>query len=61
MAKAVQGSAVFALPNQLYSETINDTSAEGVLVRKASKIYGVGSSRCPVLQGLDMTVQKGTM
>jgi hypothetical protein len=43
-----------------FSKT-SDFAAQGVLIRNASKIYGVGKKRCAVLNGIDMSVNKGTM
>jgi hypothetical protein len=39
----------------------SDFAAQGVLIRNASKIYGVGKKRCAVLNGIDLSVKKGTM
>lgn len=61
MTKDVEGPAVFVSSDQFDSERNNDTCADGVLVRKANKIYGVGNSRCAILEELNMTVKKGTM
>ncbi|KAI9558879.1 ABC protein [Daphnia sinensis] len=33
----------------------------GVLIRKATKTYGTGKKTCDVLQGLDMTVKRGSI
>nr|QBM06390.1 ATP-binding cassette sub-family H-like protein 2 [Daphnia magna] len=61
MTKDVEGPAVFVSSDQFDSERNNDTCADGVLVRKANKIYGVGNSRCAILEELNMTVKKGTI
>jgi hypothetical protein len=44
-------------------ETNNNNGgvADGVVVRNAIKSYGVGSNRYVILNGLNMTVKKGTM
>jgi len=34
---------------------------QAVLVRNANKSYGVGRNRSAVLEGLDMTVKRGSM
>ena len=52
--------------HQLESETnINPSGSsrinQAVLVRNATKSYGVGRNRCAVLEGLDMTVKRGSM
>ncbi|XP_057369451.1 ABC transporter G family member 23-like [Daphnia carinata] len=36
-------------------------NAHGVLIRKAVKTYGSGKNSCNVLQGLDMSVKRGTI
>lgn len=61
MTKGVEGSPVFVSCNQFDSERSADIYADGVLVRNAYKIYGVGRNRCAILDGLHMTVKKGTM
>ncbi|XP_057369450.1 ABC transporter G family member 20-like [Daphnia carinata] len=38
-----------------------DADPHGVLIRKAVKTYGSGKSSCNVLQGLDMSVKRGTI
>ncbi|KAI9553796.1 ABC protein [Daphnia sinensis] len=54
-------SVVFVSSDQFHHERNNVACADGVLVRKANKIYGVGNSRCAILEDLDMTVKKGTI
>nr|QBM06389.1 ATP-binding cassette sub-family H-like protein 1 [Daphnia magna] len=61
MTKGVEGSPVFVSCNQFDSERSADIYADGVLVRNAYKIYGVGRNRCAILEGLHMTVKKGTI
>ena len=49
---------------RIYSKTINNTSdsdVNDVIVRIATKSYGSGRKKCDVLQGFNMTVQKGKM
>ncbi|XP_046464439.1 ABC transporter G family member 20-like [Daphnia pulex] len=45
------------------NETTCKTSdcGQGILIRNATKIYGVGKKRCTVLNGIDMSVKKGTI
>uniref|UniRef100_A0A0P6D4K9 ABC transporter G family member n=1 Tax=Daphnia magna TaxID=35525 RepID=A0A0P6D4K9_9CRUS len=38
-----------------------DNNHAGVLIRKAVKTYGSGKNSCTVLQGLDMSVKRGTI
>jgi len=40
---------------------MDNVKMKGVLVNNATKTYGVGSRKCAILKGLDMTVKKGTM
>ncbi|KAI9556290.1 ABC protein [Daphnia sinensis] len=61
MTKDVEGSAVFVSSNQFDDESRANNCADGVLVRNAYKIYGVGSNRCAILEGLNMIVKKGTI
>jgi hypothetical protein len=67
MEKDVEEFAVtVSSHHQLESETnINPSGSsrinQAVLVRNATKSYGVGRNRCAVLEGLDMTVKRGSM
>lgn len=67
MKKSVNHSEVFLTSQHRLDsdERNNNTGAtiitHGVIVRNANKTYGVGSNRYTILNGLDMTVKKGTM
>lgn len=65
MKKSVNlSSEVFLTSHSLDSDETNNNNgavADGVIVRNAIKSYGVGSSRYVILNGLNMTVKKGTM
>lgn len=63
MKIGVEEPEVLIASNRI-SETNNNASGgavHGVIVRNAIKAYGVGNGRYPVLNGLNMTVKKGTM
>ncbi len=65
----VGGSEVIVEPHRLAtSDEMNNGSAGGssasaqaVVVRNATKVYGSGKNRCAVLEGLNMTIKKGEM
>jgi hypothetical protein len=38
-----------------------DSCVYGVLVRNATKTFGSGSKTCAILQGLNMSVKRGSM
>ncbi len=62
MKKGVNRS--FLTSHRIDSEETNNNhgaDADGVVVRNATKTYGVGSNRHVILNGLNMTVKKGTM
>lgn len=66
MKKSVNlSSQVFLTSHRLdHSDETNNNNgatADGVVVRNAIKSYGVGSNRYVILNGLNMTVKKGTM
>ncbi|XP_057368473.1 ABC transporter G family member 20-like [Daphnia carinata] len=66
MQKDIEDFKVFVSSHRCVSETNSDPSGgvsrgHAVLVRKATKSYGVGRSRSTILDGLDMTVKKGSI
>ncbi|KAI9558718.1 ABC protein [Daphnia sinensis] len=66
MQKDIEDFRVFVSSHRYVSETNSDPSGgvsrgHAVLVRKATKSYGVGRSRSTILDGLDMTVKKGSI
>ncbi|XP_046645726.1 ABC transporter G family member 20-like [Daphnia pulicaria] len=66
MKKSVElSSEVFLTSHRLdHSDETNNNNggvADGVVVRNAIKSYGVGSNRYVILNGLNMTVKKGTI
>jgi hypothetical protein len=66
MTKDIEGSVVFvsSLRNATdcsNSDSSADSSVQGILVSNAIKTYGVGKNKFAVLNGIDMSVKKGTM
>ncbi|XP_057374585.1 ABC transporter G family member 23-like [Daphnia carinata] len=62
MTRDGKNEAAFVISNQVDGEWNKDScTSDGVIVRNASKIYGVGNSRCAILETLNMTVKKGTI
>lgn len=63
MKKNRRVSEVVVSSHQINGETesAGDAGVPAVLVRDATKCYGVRKNRCAVLQSLDMSVQKGIM
>ncbi|XP_032783939.2 LOW QUALITY PROTEIN: ABC transporter G family member 20 [Daphnia magna] len=61
MKKNRRVSEVVVSSHQINGETesAGDAGVPAVLVRDATKCYGVRKNRCAVLQSLDMSVQKG--
>jgi hypothetical protein len=63
MTKSVEGSVAFVSSPQLRNATdcSADSCFQGILVRNAIKTYGVRKNQFLVLNGIDMSVKKGTM
>ncbi len=70
MKESVEVPDVSALPQFLTQtqlapcrrdEINSDDDTQGVLIRNATKSFGVGRFRCTVLERLNMTVKKGSM
>jgi hypothetical protein len=61
MVKNGDGSDMFVSkhPVEVLPDRIGVRQA--VLIRNATKSYGTGKKRCTVLEGLNMTVNKGSM
>jgi hypothetical protein len=54
---------VFASSHRINNENNNpsDSGVNSVIIRNATKTFGSGRNKCAVLQGLNMTVKKGSM
>lgn len=66
MQKDIEDFKVIVSSHRCVSETNSNPGgsicrSQAVLVRKATKSYGAGRNRSTVLDGLDMTVKKGSM
>jgi hypothetical protein len=71
MTKSVEGSVAFVSSPQLRNATdcavkgtpvtLVSRKFSGILVRNAIKTYGVRKNQFLVLNGIDMSVKKGTM
>ncbi|EFX84768.1 ABC protein, subfamily ABCH [Daphnia pulex] len=67
MTKDVEGSVVFVSSLKNATDCSNsdssepDSSVQGILVRNATKTYGIRKNKFAVLHGIDMRVKKGTI
>ncbi|EFX62367.1 hypothetical protein DAPPUDRAFT_337061, partial [Daphnia pulex] len=57
----IEESADVLSPSHRIANEINNPSDSCVLVRNATKTFGSGSKKCAVLQGLNMTVKRGSI
>jgi hypothetical protein len=61
----IEESADVPFPPQRISDEnncpISDSCVYGVLVHNATKTFGSGSKKCSILQGLNLSVKRGSM
>jgi hypothetical protein len=58
-----ESADVLSPPHRIANEINNpsDSCVYGVLVRNATKTFGSGSKKCSILQGLNLSVKRGSM